>query len=125
VRLPISVGERFAQALAEKDAAGLKLVLRPDVDFRAMTPGKFWEATNVDVVVDEMMLGTWFVPERQITNVLSVTTDRVGSLDRVGYRFTVKRPDGEFVIEQQAYLETDGDTISWLRIMCSGFLPAM
>jgi hypothetical protein len=125
VRLPISVGERFAQALAEKDAAGLKLVLRPDVDFRAMTPGKFWEATNVDVVVDEMMLGTWFVPERQITHVLSVTTDRVGSLDRVGYRFTVKRPDGEFVIEQQAYLETDGDTISWLRIMCSGFLPAM
>lgn len=90
-----------------------------------MTPGKFWEATNVDVVVDEMMLGTWFVPERQITNVLSVTTDRVGSLDRVGYRFAVKRPDGEFVIEQQAYLETDGDTISWLRIMCSGFLPAM
>ncbi len=90
-----------------------------------MTPGKFWEATNVDVVVDEMMLGTWFVPERQITNVLSVTTDCVGSLDRVGYRFTVKRPDGEFVIEQQAYLETDGDTISWLRIMCSGFLPAM
>ena len=123
--LPISVGERFAQALAEKDAAGLKLVLRPDVDFRAMTPGKFWEATNVDVVVDEMMLGTWFVPERQITSVLSVTTDRVGSLDRVGYRFTVKRPDGEFVIEQQAYLKTDGDTISWLRIMCSGFLPAM
>ena len=123
--LPISVGERFAQALAEQDAAGLKLVLRPDVDFRAMTPGKFWEATNVDVVVDEMMLGTWFVPERQITHVLSVTTDRVGSLDRVGYRFTVKRPDGEFVIEQQAYLETDGDTISWLRIMCSGFLPAM
>ncbi|MDQ3310759.1 MAG: hypothetical protein M3517_01410 [Actinomycetota bacterium] len=125
MRLPISVGERFAQALAEKDAAGLKLVLRPDVDFRAMTPGKFWEATNVDVVVDEMMLGTWFVPERQITNVLSVTTDCVGSLDRVGYRFTVKRPDGEFVIEQQAYLDTDGDTISWLRIMCSGFLPAM
>ncbi len=123
--LPISVGERFAQALAEKDAAGLKLVLRPDVDFRAMTPGKFWEATNAGVVVDEMMLGTWFVPERQITSVLSVTTDRVGSLDRVGYRFTVKRPDGEFVIEQQAYLKTDGDTISWLRIMCSGFLPAM
>jgi len=118
------VGERFARALAEKDAAGLKLLLRSDVDFRAMTPGKFWEATDVDVVVDEMMLGTWFVPERQITNVLSVTTDRVGSLDRVGYRFEVKRPDGEFVIEQQAYFETDGDTISWLRIMCSGFLPA-
>jgi len=125
VSLPASVGERFARALAEKDAAALKLVLRSDVDFRAMTPGKFWEANDVDVVVDEMMLGTWFVPERQITNVVSVTTDRVGSLDRVGYRFTVKRPDGEFVIEQQAYLQTDGDTISWLRIMCSGFLPAM
>lgn len=41
----------------------------------------------------------------------------------VGYRFLVNRPDGDFIIEQQAYFETDGATISWLRIMCTGFLP--
>jgi hypothetical protein len=117
------LGERFAQALADKDAAGLKALLRSDVDFRAMTPGKFWEATDVDVIVDETMLGTWFEPQRRITEVLAIESDSIGEMDRVGYRFKVKRPEGEFVIEQQAYYETDGEQISWLRIMCSGFIP--
>ena len=88
-----------------------------------MTPGRFWEASDADVIVDETILGTWFSSERRITDVLAVETDRVGSLDRVGYRFKVTRPEGDFVIEQQAYFESDGDRISWLRIMCSGFLP--
>jgi hypothetical protein len=117
------LGEQFARALADKDAVGLKALLRSDVDFRAMTPGKFWEATDVDVIVDQTMLGTWFDAERRITEILAVETDTVGSLDRVGYRFKVERPDGQFIIEQQAYFETDGDKISWIRIMCSGFLP--
>jgi hypothetical protein len=117
------VGEQFVQALAGKDATALKAVLQDDVDFRAMTPGKFWESTDVDVIVDETILGTWFDPDRRITEVLAVDTDRVGSLDRVGYRFQVQRPDGDFVVEQQAYFETRDDKISWLRIMCSGYLP--
>jgi hypothetical protein len=118
-----AVGERFARALAEKDGPQLKALLRADVDFRAMTPGKFWEATNVDVIVDETLLGTWFDSERQIAEILAIETDNLGSLDRVGYRFKVRRPDGEFVIEQQAYLKSDGEKISWMRIMCTGFLP--
>lgn len=121
--MTLGTGERFARALADKDAAQLKALLRPDVDFRAMTPGKFWEGTDADTLVDETMLGTWFDPERQITEILAIETDSVGSLDRVGYRFKVRRPDGEFIVEQQAYLETQGDKISWLRIMCTGFQP--
>ena len=121
--MPERVGERFARAIATKDSAGLKELLRPDIDFRAMTPAKFWEATDRDEVVDETMLGTWFSPERRIVEVLALETDTLGSRERVGYRFRVERPDGEFVIEQQAFLETDGETISWLRILCSGFVP--
>jgi hypothetical protein len=117
------IGERFARAIASKDSAGLKELMQPDIDFRAMTPAKFWEATNPTAIVDETMLGRWFSPERRIVEVLAVDTDTVGSRERVGYRFRVARPDGEFVIEQQAYFETDGKTISWLRILCSGFVP--
>jgi hypothetical protein len=117
------IGGELARALAKKDAVGLKALLRSDVDFRAMTPGKIWEATDADVIVDETILGTWFGPERQITDVLAIDTDSVGSPDRVGYRFKGTRPEGDFIIEQQAYFETDGEKISWLRIMCSGFLP--
>jgi len=117
------IGERFARALANKDAAALKALLRTDVDFKAMTPGKFWEAHDADMIVDDTILGTWFQPERRITETLAVDTDTLGSMDRVGYRFQVRRPDGEFTIEQQAYYVTDGDKMSWLRIMCTGFLP--
>lgn len=117
------IGERFARAIADKDAPALKALLCPEVDFRAMTPGKFWEAGDPHEIVDETVLGTWFDPERRITEVLAVETDVVGPLRRVGYRFLVDRPDGEFTIEQQAYYETDGTRISWLRIMCTGFLP--
>ncbi len=117
------IGERFARALANKDAAALKALLRTDVDFKAMTPGKFWEAHDADMIVDGTILGTWFQPERRITETLAVDTDTLGSMDRVGYRFQVRHPDGEFTIEQQAYYVTDGDKMSWLRIMCTGFLP--
>jgi hypothetical protein len=117
------VGERFAQALADKNAAGLKVLLSPDVDFRAMTPTKFWESNDVDVIVDETILGTWFTPPRRITEVIAIETGSIGSLERVAYRFLIDRPDGRFTIEQQAYCATDGATISWLRLMCSGFLP--
>jgi hypothetical protein len=27
------------------------------------------------------------------------------------------------MVEQQAYYETDGDRITWIRIVCAGFLP--
>jgi hypothetical protein len=117
------IGERFAHALADKDAAGLKALLAPEVDFRAMTPAKFWESNDVDVIVDETILGTWFASERRITEVLAVETEVLGSRDRVGYRFTVNRPDGDFTIEQQVYYASEGGRITWLRIMCSGFLP--
>jgi hypothetical protein len=103
------LGAQFAVALADKDAVRLKALLRPDVDFRAMTPDTFWESTDADVIVIE---------------TLGVESGRVGTRDRVSYRFKVEQPDGEYVIEQQAYFETDGDRISWLRIMCSGYLPS-
>jgi hypothetical protein len=117
------VGEQFARALADKDSAGLKALLRPDVDFRAMTPSKFWESNDVDVIVDETILGTWFAPPRRITELIAIETGSIGSLESVAYRFMVDRPDGQFTIEQKAYYETDGATISWMRLMCSGFLP--
>jgi hypothetical protein len=117
------VGEQFARALAAKDADGLKRVLRTDLDFRAMTPGRFWESSDANAVVDDIILGTWFGPTDRIIELVSVETDDVGTRERVGYRMKVTNADGDHVVEQQAYFETDGDRISWLRIMCAGYLP--
>jgi hypothetical protein len=123
--MPTDLGDRFARALAAQDAVALKALLTPDVSFRALTPGKFWEGSDADAVVDGVILGKWFPPERAITAILDVDRATVGVVDpvgHVGYRFRAQRPDGDFVIEQQAYFSTEGDRICWLQILCSGFV---
>jgi len=116
------LGERFAYAIAAQDAAALKALLAPNVSFRALTPGKFWDGEDADQVIDGVILGKWFPPERSITAIVSVARGTVGAVDHVAYRFRARLPDGDFVIEQQAYLKTEGDRICWLQILCSGFV---
>jgi hypothetical protein len=60
-----TLGERFVRALAAKDFAGVAAVLHPQVDFRGMTPGRFWEATGPDQVVGQQAF-------------YSATGDRIG-----------------------------------------------
>ena len=115
------LGRAYADALGRKDAPALKALLRPDVNFKAMTPSRFWESRSADEVVDEVLLGTWFGPLDEIAEILSVETDDVVSAQRVGYRFRVTNPTGRFVVEQQAYIEAEDGQISWLRVMCAGY----
>lgn len=120
--MPMELGERLARTIATRDAEALRALFEPNVRFRALTPGKTWESEVADAVVDDIILGTWFSPERRITEVLAVDCVNLGSVDRVGYRFAVRFPDGDFIIEQQAYLKCKDARISWLHILCSGFI---
>jgi len=116
-----TVGERFARAIAAKDAAALRVLLAPDVDFRALTPSRTWEATSASEVIDDVIFGEWFEPGDRIEAVESIENDIVVDRERVGYRFRVKNDEGAFLVEQQAYLGIDNGTIGWLRIMCAGY----
>jgi hypothetical protein len=118
-----TVGERFVHALAAKDRVALTGLLCPDVDFRAMTPTRFWEANDAASVVEDTVLGHWFEPQDVITDVIEMESGRVGPRSRVRYQLAVTSPDGPHLVEQQAYYEIDGGRISWLRIVCAGFLP--
>ena len=118
-----TVGERFARALSKKDRAGLLEVLDPEVDFRGMTPGNFWEASSSTALVD-VLLGRWFEEHDHIEALEDVRTGSVVDRDQLSYRFRMRTPDGAYLVEQQAYVGlADGDRIGWLRIMCSGFRP--
>lgn len=88
-------GERFVGALSSKDAGQLKSLLGPNIDFKALTPGRFWESDDVDVLVGDILLGQWFEPTDRITDVLSVENDRIGSRERVGYRLAITNADDE------------------------------
>lgn len=116
-------GEEFVRALVAKDAGTLKRLLRPGIDFKALTPGRFWESDSVDQVVDEMILGAWFEQSDETEAAVSVETSKLGERHRVAYRLRVRNPDGHFLVEQQAYYDIEVGRISWLRILCAGYQP--
>jgi hypothetical protein len=119
-----TLGEQFARALAAKDFDRVRALLAPDVDFRGMTPSRYWEASDPDAVVTEV-LTQWFEPSDEIESLDALETDAFADRERVGYRFSVRNPDGLFTVEQQAYLEPRDGRIAWLRVMCSGFRPTV
>ena len=118
-----TVGERFARAVAAKDAGALAATLADGIDFQALTPRRHWQAVSPREVADEVVLGFWFGPGADITG-LDVTTGEVGGRQHVAYRLQVTRDGREYLVEQQAYYDTDGDQISWMRVLCAGYQPA-
>jgi hypothetical protein len=118
-----SPGERFARALAEQDTGALCAVLADTVDFRALTPRRHWQASTGKQAVGEIILGTWFDAGTRILELCSVATGRVAECEHVAYRMRVREDGGDYLVEQQAYYRTDGQRITWMRILCSGFQP--
>jgi hypothetical protein len=115
------IGELFAQALARKDVNGLLGVLDPEIDFRGLTPGRFWEASSAQALVDDIILGAWFEAGDHIDALEHVQLGSVADRHRVSYLLRVSNPDGDFLVEQQAYFGVENGRINWLRILCSGY----
>jgi hypothetical protein len=119
-----SLGRRLAQAIADKDVGALTALLSPEIDFRALTPRRFWEAGR-PAEVSEIVFGSWFEDSDHIDQLVDVTDgDDVEDTRQVGYRFAITNPDGAHTVEQQAYYRADvDDRIDYLRIVCSGYRP--
>ena len=119
--MPEMLGEAFAHAVAAKDHRRIRELLHEDIDFRGMTPGRVWEAPGVDGVLEA--LSRWFGDSDEILGMPALEVDSFADRERVGYRFRVRNPEGEHLVEQQAYLSERDGRIGWLRIMCSGYRP--
>ena len=122
-RMGTTVGEQFAVALAAKDSDRLQALLADPVDFQALTPGRHWRASRPEQVIDGIILGTWFGPNDEIHELRALTCGQVADRERVSYRLSVRRAQREYVVEQQAYYDSDGSRISWIRLLCSGYRP--
>lgn len=120
---PHSPGARFARALAAKDPAALRGCLAEGLDFQALTPGRHWQAGSPGEVVDEVVLGRWFDADSDIRELRSVAEGRVAGRNHVAYQVRVRRPDRDYLVEQQAYYDAEGDRITWMRVLCSGYRP--
>ncbi len=102
----------------------MRELLHPDIDFRALTPNRSWEASGPDAVA-ALFLEDWFEESDQIEELLQLDSDSVADRQRVGYRFRVNCPDGPFIVEQQAYLAERDGRIGWMRVVCSGYRPLL
>lgn len=116
-----TAGSRFVAAVAARDVDGLRAVLAPDVDFRGLTPGRFWEASDPDGVVDAV-LGHWFGESDHVEAVGHLEQgDPVADTDRIGYRFAVTNDDGPHWVEQQMYYREQEGRLVHARVVCSGY----
>jgi hypothetical protein len=115
-----TLGRAFADAIGRKDFDGAAALLSPEVDFRALTPRRSWEAASARSVADDA-LRVWFGDDVDIEELVSVETGAVGDRERVAYRFHGRNEDGPFVLEQQAYYVVADGRIAWMRLLCSGF----
>ncbi len=119
----VSATGGFVDAIVARDFACARGLLHPDIDFRAMTPKRVWEASDPAGV--EEVLHAWFEhPERTVERVDPIEPASVEDTARVGWRVYGRGVDGPFVYEQQAYVREDAGRIVWLRVMCSGPRPA-
>ena len=120
-----SVGRRFVDAVAAKDAAALTALIADKVDFKGLTPGRFWEASTPAQVVD-VVLGHWFGETDHVTDVAWVEDgEPVGDTQRVGYRLMVTNAGGPHLVEQQVYYREHSGQVSYARVVCSGYRPAV
>ena len=117
-----TVGVEFARALAARDSARLAELLHPEVEFRALTPRRNWEANDLEATI-AILLGTWFEESDKIEAIEQLESDAFADRERVGYRFSVSNPEGQFLVEQQAYLSEQDGKIGWLRVLCAGYRP--
>lgn len=116
-----ALGRAWADAMAAHDLAALRALVSDDVEFRALTPRRAWEADTPDGVVE---IVTQWLDGAEVSDVVSVVHDVVGDRHHLAYRFRGQRaPDGPFVLEQQAYYEIADGRIAWLRVLCSGYRP--
>jgi len=117
-----SLGSSFAAALALKDFDRVRDLLHPEIDFRGLTPRRFWEGEDPDAVVSGAVR-VWFEDSDEILELLHVETGAFADRERVGYRFLVRNPEGLFEVEQQAYISERDGRIGWMRVLCSGYRP--
>jgi len=117
-----SLGTELAHAIAAQDAGVLRGLLSTPVTFRAVTPRRFWDAETA-VGVADIVIGIWLGPDKQVTEITSLATDRIGDVEKVSYRLRVDLESGPSVIEQVIYYTEACGQIVDLRLVCSGFRP--
>jgi hypothetical protein len=118
----VPLARAWVDAIVARDVARAAALLHPEVDFRAMTPNRVWEAEAPKGV--EAILREWFEdPDEDVHQIEARQSVAIGDTLRVGWLVHVSDADGPHLFEQQAYVREREGRIEWMRVMCSGWIP--
>jgi hypothetical protein len=116
------IGTAFVEAIAARDVRRAVALLHPEIDFRAMTPNRIWEATGPGGV--EAILREWFEdPDEDVHGIAATEPVSLEGTLRVGWLVHISDADGPHIFEQQAYVRERDARIEWMRVICSGWIP--
>lgn len=117
-----TVAEALVEAIIARDVVRAVALLHPEIDFRAMTPNRIWEADGPAGVED--VLRQWFEdPDEELHGIAATPTEWIEGTARVGWLVRISDADGPHVFEQQAYVRERDSQIGWMRVICSGWIP--
>jgi hypothetical protein len=116
------LGAGLVTALAERDFARLAETLTPDVRMRALIPPGPLELSGADAAAAKF--SSWFGSAEEFELIRS-GTDTVADRLHVFYRLRVKKPDDvRKIVEQHLLCAFDGQGISAIDLVCTGFRPS-
>ena len=118
--MPTRLSRDFVNAIADRDEAALRALVRPDLLFRACSPLDSWETFTRDDFV-RILFTDFFPPECRIIAVHRLDIDVIGDMQVVGYRLEVERGGRTYLIQQQGFLEIQDEVVSTALLVGSGF----
>ena len=114
----------FLDSLAAQDFPRLATAFSDDVQLRALLPGEFREWDGAERVTATFR--RWFGTTEEYEFV-DATVDAANSRLHLRWRVHLRAErlgEGWFVLEQEAYIDTDADDrIRSLSLLCSGYVP--
>ena len=117
-----TVASGLVEAIVARDFSRARGLLHPEIDFRAMTPSRIWEADGPAGV--EEVLRTWLDdPDEEIERIDPVEVTAVEDTARAGWSVRGSDAEGTFVFQQLAYVRERDGQVAWLRVMCTGPRP--
>ena len=112
----------MVDAIVARDFARVVALLHAEIDFRAMTPNRVWEAEAPAGV--EAVLREWLDdPDKDVEGIEATKPVSIEGTMRVGWLVRFSDADGPHIFEQQAYVRERDAQIGWMRVMCSGAIP--
>ncbi len=112
------LGEKWIQALLDKDYQHLAEICQPDVRSRLMTPRHIDSFENAADLTQKVE--SWFHDYSSPKKVQTHVT-RIGEKLAINYWLGFIRGEGFFTAEQQVYCSLRDGLIDQISLLCSGF----